>query len=483
MIPQIFKIGLLPLAIMNMIVIFDLTGIASQAEYGLSAIFYYLVAAIFFLIPICFVAAELGSTYPNAGGVFRWVGQAFGPRWGFVAIFLQWINAPIFFPTTLAFAWVAISFILPNINIDSKLAQNSTYALIAILSIFWLAIYATMRGFKNSTKTTIVLGVIGTLIPAAILIFFGFLYFIQGNPIQISVGWRELIPKMSGLTSLVLAAAIFLDYAGMEVSSVHIERIKNPQKTYSLAILISTFFIVCFFILTTLPISFVIPAAKINLTESLLMTFDSLLRFYGMPWAGSIISALLVFGIIGQLVVWLGGPSVAMLSVGRSGFLPPIFHKVNSHGAPQNILLFLGLVVSVLTIIFKILPSIEAVFQILTQLACLLYLIVYMMMFGACIYLRYALPNIERPFKIPGGEIGLWVCNGVGLLSSFFGFYISLIPPSQIPVGNPATYVAILVIGVIAFIAIPLVLYALRKPSWVMEKNEHPFQAFIKLDD
>ena len=54
-----FKIGILPLAIINVIVIFDLTGIASQAEYGLSSIFYYLFAALFFLIPICFVADEL----------------------------------------------------------------------------------------------------------------------------------------------------------------------------------------------------------------------------------------------------------------------------------------------------------------------------------------------------------------------------------------------------------------------------------------
>ena len=477
-----FKIGVLPLAIIKVIVIFDLTGIASQAEYGLSSIFYYLFAALFFLIPICFVAAELGTTYPNAGGVFRWVGQAFGPRWGFVAIFLQWINAPIFFPTTLAFAWVAMVYINPNFAVDSKLAANSNYALIAILTILWLAIYATLRGFKSSTRTTITFGLIGTIIPAAILSFLGFLYFFQGNPIQISVGWGEFIPKISGISGMVLAAAIFLDYAGMEMSFVHIQNTKNPQRTYSLAILFSTFFIVCIFILTTLPISFVIPAEKINLTESLLMAFDHLLRFYGLPWASPVIAALLVVGIAGQLIVWLAGPSVAMLSIGRAGFLPPLFHKVNSHNAPRNILLLMGLIVSVLVITFKILPSVQAVFQMLTQLASLLYLIMYMMMFGACIYLRYALPNIERPFRIPGGKVGLWVCNGVGILSSIFGFYVSLIPPSQIPVGNPATYVAILIVGSIIFVATPIALYSLRKPSWVMENNESPLKAFIKME-
>ena len=222
-----------------------------------------------------------------------------------MAIFLQWINAPIFFPTTLAFAWVAMVYINPNFAVDSKLAANSNYALIAILTILWLAIYATLRGFKSSTRTTITFGLIGTIIPAAILSFLGFLYFFQGNPIQISVGWGEFMPKISGISGVVLAAAIFLDYAGMEMSFVHIQNTKNPQRTYSLAILFSTFFIVCIFILTTLPISFVIPAEKINLTESLLMAFDHLLRFYGLPWASPVIAALLVVGIAGQLIVWL----------------------------------------------------------------------------------------------------------------------------------------------------------------------------------
>jgi len=40
--PHKFKIGILPLAIINVIVIFDLTGLASQAEYGLSSISYLL---------------------------------------------------------------------------------------------------------------------------------------------------------------------------------------------------------------------------------------------------------------------------------------------------------------------------------------------------------------------------------------------------------------------------------------------------------
>ena len=50
-------------------------------------------ATIFFLIPAALVSADLGSAFAGqGGGVYRWVGAAFGKKWGFTAIWLQWIQ-------------------------------------------------------------------------------------------------------------------------------------------------------------------------------------------------------------------------------------------------------------------------------------------------------------------------------------------------------------------------------------------------------
>ena len=62
-------------AIMNVTTIVSLRGLPSQAEYGLTSIFYYVFAAVVFLIPMSLVAAELASTFPNQGGIFRWVAR------------------------------------------------------------------------------------------------------------------------------------------------------------------------------------------------------------------------------------------------------------------------------------------------------------------------------------------------------------------------------------------------------------------------
>ena len=118
------KIGVMTLAIMNVAAVVSLRGLPAEAEYGLSSAFYYLFAAIVFLIPTSLVAAELAAMFSNKeGGVFRWVGEAYGKRYGFLAIFLQWIESTIWYPTVLTFGAVSIAYIGMNNVHDAALAS------------------------------------------------------------------------------------------------------------------------------------------------------------------------------------------------------------------------------------------------------------------------------------------------------------------------------------------------------------------------
>ena len=111
------------LAIMNVTAVVSLRGLPAEAEYGVSSAFYYLFAAIVFLIPTALVAAELAAMFADKqGGVFRWVGEAFGKRMGFLAIWLQWVESTIWYPTVLTFGAVSIAFIGFNPEADDALA-------------------------------------------------------------------------------------------------------------------------------------------------------------------------------------------------------------------------------------------------------------------------------------------------------------------------------------------------------------------------
>ena len=92
------KLSVATLAIMNVTAVVSLRGLPAEAEYGVSSAFYYLFAAIVFLIPTALVAAELAAMFSDKqGGVFRWVGEAFGKRMGFLAIWLQWVESTIWY--------------------------------------------------------------------------------------------------------------------------------------------------------------------------------------------------------------------------------------------------------------------------------------------------------------------------------------------------------------------------------------------------
>ena len=62
-IKQTVKLGVFTLAIMNVTAVVSLRGLPAEAVYGMSSAFYYLFAAIVFLIPTSLVAAELAAMF------------------------------------------------------------------------------------------------------------------------------------------------------------------------------------------------------------------------------------------------------------------------------------------------------------------------------------------------------------------------------------------------------------------------------------
>ncbi len=475
----LLRMGVFTLAMINVSAIVSLRGLPAESTYGLSSAFYYIFAAVFFLIPVSLVAAELTTGWPQKGGVFRWVGEAFGTRAGFLAIWLQWIESTIWFPTVLTFAAVSIAFIGTDQRWDAALSSNSTYVLVIVLAVYWLATLLNFKGMRMSGAVTKWGTLIGTVLPAALLIVMGMVYWAQGNALDISMQAKDFLPDLSKFDNIVLAASIFLFYAGMEMSAVHVKDVDNPGRNYPLAIAIASVITVLIFVLGTLAIGFIIPESQINLVQSLLVAYDKLFTYFGTTWMGSVIAVCLTVGVLAQVVAWVGGPSKGLLEVGCAGYLPRFMQKTNKHGVQVGILLIQGAVVTLLATFFVILPSVQTAYQVISQLTIILYLIMYMLMFAAAIYLRYREPQVARSFRIPGGRrFGMWVVGGLGLLGSLAAFVFSFVPPGQIPVGSPAVYVGILILGTVVFAGIPFIIYALRKPEWADAKARAEFEPF-----
>ena len=468
-----FKLSVMTLAIMNVTAVVSLRGLASEAIYGVQSAFYYLFAALVFLIPTAMVAAELAAMFSNKqGGVFRWVGEAFGDRWGFLAIWLQWIQSTIWYPTVLTFGAVSIAFIGLDPHTDADLASNRLFTLVVVLAIYWIATIIALRGIGWVGKVSKWGGVIGTIIPAGLLILLAIIYVASGGHSYLNVD-ESFIPDFSNFGNLVLASSIFLFYAGMEMMGIHVMEVDNPKRNYPRAILLGSLITVLIFILGTFALGIIVPESEISLTQTLLIGFDSYFRFLGIPWLGSIVAIALVFGVLAGVLTWVSGPSKGIFTVGKAGYLPPFFQRTNKQGVQRNILLVQGVIVTILGMLFVVMPSVQSFYQILSQLTVLLYLIMYMLMFSAAITLRYKRPDIERPYRLgKRGNGVMWLLGGLGFCGSLLAFVLSFIPPSQIAVGSTTVWFSVLIIGALIVVVIPFIIYSMRKPSWKSADSE-----------
>ncbi len=479
-----FKLSVMTLAVMNVTAVVSLRGLASEAVYGLSSAFYYLFAAIVFLIPTALVAAELAAMFSDKqGGVFRWVGEAFGARTGFVAIWLQWIESTIWYPTVLTFGAVSLAFIGINQQADMTLASNKTFTLVVVLAIYWCATFIALKGLGWVGKISKWGGIIGTIIPAGLLIALAVVYLAKGGENHLDLS-ESFFPDLTKLDNIVLASSIFLFYAGMEMMGIHVMEVDNPKRNYPKAIIIGSMLTVAIFILGTFAVSVIIPVKDINLTQSLLISFDNYLRFLHLSWASPVIAVALMFGVFAGVLTWVAGPSKGIFAVGRAGYLPPFFQRANKAGVQRNILLIQGCIVTLLSLLFVVMPSVQSFYQILSQLTVLLYLIMYMLMFAAAIVLRYRMPDTERPFRLGRGNGMMWLLGGMGFLGSLLAFVLSFIPPSQISTGSNMVWFGVLILGCVVVVGAPFIIYAMRKPSWRATDGESfaPFHFESKIE-
>lgn len=432
-----------------------------MAEYGMSIIFFLLVAVIMFLIPTALVSAELATTWPKRGGIYMWVKEAFGEKWGFIAICLQWLQNLVFYPTALAATAGVIAYL-----VNPELVNSPIYTLSVIIILYWAAIFINLRGMKLSGMISSFGTVLGIILPGAVLLVLAIAWVASGKPIATSMALKNMVPDLSSLQNIVFLTGMFLFFAGIEVSGVHALEVKDPKKDYPSAIFIAAIIVLVIFLFGSLSIAAIIPASQISLTAGIMETFSVVLNEFSLGWLIPIIVLLCAPGMIVQVSSWIAGPSRGLLVTAEQGNLPPFFQKINKNNMPVNIMLFQAVVVSLISCIFLFMPSVNSSFWILTDLAALVYLLVYIIMFAAALKLRVSQPNLHRPYMVPGGKWGIWVFAIIGIFACLSAIVLGFIPPAQLPANNLLFYELFLGLGVFIMVAFPFTLYHLRKPSW-----------------
>lgn len=448
------------IALINVCAVCNIKNFPLLAEYGLAVIFFLVLSSLFFFIPAAFVSAELASAWPERG-VYTWVKIALGARLGFLAIWLQWIANVIYYPTLLSFIAATFAYL-----INPSLSHNKIYVMVVVLLTFWGMTWVNFLGMRISGWISSAAALFGTIIPIGLIIILGALWIFGGHPVQIEFNVKTTIPDLTSIHQLVFLSGVLFGLSGIEMSAVHAKEVVRPERDYPHGIFFSTALILIFSALGSLAIAAVVPIQTIHLASGGMEAFRDLFDTFKIPWATPLIAAIMTFGALGMLSTWIIGPSRGLYATVQHGDLPPIFHKENEHKMPTHILLAQALIVTILSPIFLLMPTVSSSYWILLALASLLYMLMYILMFISAIVLRTTHAEVKRPYRIPGGPFGIWTVCILGIIGPSFGVIISFFPPSQINTGSGKLLISFLIGAALIFCIIPLLIFRARKPHW-----------------
>jgi basic amino acid/polyamine antiporter, APA family len=406
--------------------IFILTGIASAFYAGPAIIISFLIAGVACLFTaLCY--AEFASMIPVAGSAYTYSYVTLGEL-------LAWIIGwDLILEYLVIVAAVAVGWSGYIVNIFTSLGLNfpaqlinppgveggliNLPAVLIIAGITWLLI----RGVKQSSQVNTVI----VIIKLSVILLFISIGVNYINPANyhpfLPYGWSGVFKG---------AAIIFFAYIGFDAITTAAEEVKDPKKTFPIAILGSLLISSILYIAVSGVLDGVLPYYVFKQTAAPVAFALSQL---GIHWADIVISIGALCGITSVLLVSFFGQSRVFFAMSRDGLLPEFFSRLHKDfRTPTNGIVIVGIFASIL-----------AAFLPITQLAELVNigtLAAFIIVSAAIIILRKQRPELKRPFKTPLVPL-------IPILAIAFCFFLV----TQLPTITHIRFILWLIIGLFIY--------------------------------
>ena len=371
---------------------YGLEDMVSLSGPGL-AIMLLLALPIFYSLPSALIVAELGSTIPVEGGYYQWVKAGMGRFWGYQEAFWSWLTTwvdmaiyPVLFAEYLAVYWKPVG--AGQMVFFSIGSAQFDLHWVVCLALIWPLTYLNIRGARAVGDSSLIFMVI-LLIPFVILVAIGL-------PQLISQGINPLTPVAPpGVTvASAIGAGIWIgmwNYLGWDGLSTVAGEIENPKRNFPLALFISIPLITACYVLPVI--------AGLASNQSWDTWTAGTFTLIGYDFGGEWLKVLIT---IGSFVSMAGLFSGLLLSVSRipyvmarDGWLPGFMTRLHPRfGTPWIAILICSVIYS-----FFCLNACQD----LVIIDVGVYSFALMLQFLSFLILRAKLPNLVRPFKVPGG--------------------------------------------------------------------------------
>jgi len=426
--------------------------LAPSAAIGPSSISWWLITLVLFFIPYGLITAELGTTYPEQGGLYIWVKKAFGEKWAARTTWLYWINVALWMPSVyILFAGMLAQLFFPEMGLWWQI-------LIGII-MTWITVWIGSITLETSKW----IPNIGAIIKALIMMVIGVGAFIYAgkNGVANDLSFSNIIPEWGA--GLAFLPVIVYNFMGFELMSGASGEMKNPGKDIPRAIIVSGTLIAAFYLMGTVGILMALPLDNLGLISGIIDTLRVLLGDSGI--GGVLVTALGVaalYSFLANMVTWTMGANRTANEAAKEGELPAIFGREHPvHKTPVGAFIITGIVSTAVMVIYGFMAgSAEDLFWTLFAFSSIVFLLPYLVMFPAFLKLRKTDPDAKRPYKVPGrntfATILAVICELFILQAVVFFVYIP---------GEPVdwSFTAPVLIGVVLTVIVGEILIATSK--------------------
>ena len=369
--------------------------LAPSAAIGPSSISWWLITLVLFFIPYGLITAELGTTYPDQGGLYVWVKRAFGERWGARTTWLYWINVALWMPSVyVLFAGMFAQLFFPDMSLFAQILIGIVMTWITV----WIGILALATGKWVPN--------VGAFFKALIMVVIGVGAFVYASQHGVAndLSLPNLLPSWGA--GLAFLPVIVYNFMGFELMSGAGDEMENPKRDIPRAIIIAGVLIAVFYMLGTVGMLMALPVEQLGLVSGIIDTLRVLLGDSG--FGGAMVTLLgigALYTFLTNMVTWTMGANRSAAEAALEGELPAIFgrlHPVNQ--TPVGAFVITGIVSTLVLVIYGLMAgTAEDLFWTLFAFSSMVFLLPYLALFPAFLKLRKTDKGVERPYKVPGG--------------------------------------------------------------------------------
>jgi APA family basic amino acid/polyamine antiporter len=374
-------------------------------------------------IPISFVIAGMGCLfaglcYAEFASMIPIAGSAYTYGYATLGEFFAWVIGwdlileYLFAASTVAVGWAGyfsrimkvVGLPIPESLSNAPYRVEGTHTLIrtgaivnlpAVLLVLGLTTLLVI-GIKESARFNNAIVAVKLAI-VLLVIGFGFMFVKTGN-------WHPFIPPVevvdatTGTTRFgwpgIFAGAgvIFFAYIGFDAVSTAAQEAKNPKRDLPIGILASLAICTVLYILMALVMTGLAPFRTLNVADPVYVALDA--AGPGLAWLKYLTTVGAIAGLASVVLVMLMGQPRIFYAMSRDGLLPPVFSKVHPRfKTPYVSTIITGIVAACVAGAFPI--------GLLGELVSIGTLFAFVIVCAGILVLRYAQPDLVRPFRTP----------------------------------------------------------------------------------